>query len=68
MTAFHQDYRMISIQDTLAATLLRAAEIGRDAGLKFVYAGNLPGSRRMGGHTLPRLQHDACPQVRVPNS
>jgi pyruvate formate lyase activating enzyme len=29
--------------DTDAATLLRAAEIGRSSGLYFVYAGNLPG-------------------------
>jgi pyruvate formate lyase activating enzyme len=42
VTAFHPDYEMISPQDTSAATLLAAVEIGRDAGLKFVYAGNLP--------------------------
>jgi len=41
--AFHQDYKMTSPQNTSAATLVRAAEIGRGAGLKFVYAGNLPG-------------------------
>jgi pyruvate formate lyase activating enzyme len=29
--------------DTPVETLLRAAEIGRQAGLKFIYAGNLPG-------------------------
>ena len=43
VTAFHQDYKMVSIQNTAAGGLLRAAEVGRDAGLKFVYAGNLPG-------------------------
>jgi pyruvate formate lyase activating enzyme len=43
LTAFHQDYKMTSQEDTSEATLLRAAAIGRDAGLKFVYAGNLPG-------------------------
>ncbi len=43
VTAFHQDYKMVSIQDTSGGCLLRAAEAGRDAGLKFVYAGNLPG-------------------------
>jgi len=41
--AFHPDYRMTWHEHTSAATLLRAAEIGRSAGLKFVYAGNLPG-------------------------
>jgi pyruvate formate lyase activating enzyme len=29
--------------NTPAKTLLRAAEIGREAGLRYVYAGNLPG-------------------------
>jgi pyruvate formate lyase activating enzyme len=43
VTAFHQDYRMTDPDDTDAATLLRAAEIGKAAGLHFVYAGNLPG-------------------------
>jgi pyruvate formate lyase activating enzyme len=43
VTAFHQDYKMVSIQDTATDCLLRAAEAGREAGLKFVYAGNLPG-------------------------
>lgn len=42
VTAFHPDYKMISPGDTSAKTLLRAVEIGRAAGLKFVYAGNLP--------------------------
>ncbi len=41
--AFHQDYRMASPENTTAATLVRAAEFGCGAGLKFVYAGNLPG-------------------------
>jgi pyruvate formate lyase activating enzyme len=43
VTAFHQDYKMTGPDDTPAATLLRAAEIGRRAGLRYVYAGNLPG-------------------------
>jgi pyruvate formate lyase activating enzyme len=34
--------------------LLRAAQIGREAGLRFVYAGNLPG--RVGD-----LEHTNCP-------
>lgn len=42
VTAFHTDYKMEN-PDTPVETLLRAAEIGRQAGLKFVYAGNLPG-------------------------
>jgi pyruvate formate lyase activating enzyme len=43
VTAFHKDYKMTEPDNTDARTLLRAAEIGREAGLNFVYAGNLPG-------------------------
>jgi pyruvate formate lyase activating enzyme len=43
VTAFHQDYHMRERADTDVKTLLRAAEIGASAGLRFVYAGNLPG-------------------------
>jgi pyruvate formate lyase activating enzyme len=43
VTAFHPDYRMTDPDPTPARTLLRAAEIGREAGLRYVYAGNLPG-------------------------
>jgi pyruvate formate lyase activating enzyme len=43
VTAFHQDYRMTDPRNTSAADLMRAAEIGQEAGLHFVYAGNLPG-------------------------
>ena len=42
VTAFHQDYKMTDPDNTSAATLLRAAEIGKSEGLNFVYAGNLP--------------------------
>lgn len=43
VTAFHKDYKMTDPEDTSPRTLQRAAEIGRRAGLRFVYAGNLPG-------------------------
>lgn len=43
VTAFHPDYKMQDSPFTSATTLLRAVEIGREAGLKFVYAGNRPG-------------------------
>ena len=43
VTAFHQDYKMTDPADTTANDLRRAAEIGRSAGLRHVYAGNLPG-------------------------
>jgi pyruvate formate lyase activating enzyme len=53
VTAFHQDYRMTDPPNTTAAMLLRAAQIGREAGLRYVYAGNLPG--RVG-----ELEHTHC--------
>ena len=44
VTAFHPDYKMTGPPRTPASTLRKAWDIGRTAGLKFVYAGNLPGS------------------------
>ena len=44
VTAFHKDYKMDDPENTSPADLRRAAEIGRKAGLRYVYAGNLPGS------------------------
>ena len=43
VTAFHQDYNMTENANTTAGQLVRACEIGREAGLRYVYAGNLPG-------------------------
>jgi pyruvate formate lyase activating enzyme len=43
VTAFHQDYKMTTPADTTASDLMRAAAVGRRAGLRYVYAGNLPG-------------------------
>jgi pyruvate formate lyase activating enzyme len=43
VTAFHKDYKMTDPDNTPVATLLRAAEIGTRAGLRYVYAGNIPG-------------------------
>jgi pyruvate formate lyase activating enzyme len=43
VTAFHSDYKMDGTPNTNVHSLLRAAQIGREAGLHFVYAGNLPG-------------------------
>jgi pyruvate formate lyase activating enzyme len=43
VTAFHKDYKMTEPDNTPAGTLLRASEIGREAGLRYVYAGNIPG-------------------------
>jgi pyruvate formate lyase activating enzyme len=43
VTAFHQDYRMRDPENTTPDMLVRAAEIARANGLRYVYAGNLPG-------------------------
>jgi pyruvate formate lyase activating enzyme len=43
VTSFHSDYKMSSTGNTPVQTLLRAAEIGYEEGLHYVYAGNLPG-------------------------
>jgi pyruvate formate lyase activating enzyme len=43
VTAFHPDYKMVDPPPTTAQTLIRAAEIGMEAGLNYIYAGNLPG-------------------------
>ena len=44
VTAFHKDYKMTDPDDTPVSTLLRAAGIGRQEGLRYVYAGNIPGA------------------------
>ncbi|HEX8776242.1 MAG TPA: AmmeMemoRadiSam system radical SAM enzyme [Pyrinomonadaceae bacterium] len=54
VTAFHQDYKMTENANTTAEQLIRACEIGREAGLRYVYAGNLPG--RVG-----RWENTYCP-------
>jgi pyruvate formate lyase activating enzyme len=43
VTAFHGDYKMAATRNTTADDLMRATAIGRRAGLRYVYAGNLPG-------------------------
>ncbi len=58
VTAFHPDYKMVDPPPTPTRTLLRAAEIGQEAGLRFVYAGNLPG--RVGEY-----ESTFCPQCKT---
>jgi pyruvate formate lyase activating enzyme len=55
VTAFHQDYRMNDPANTTPEMLLRAARIGQQAGLRYVYAGNLPG--RVGALEDTRCHH-----------
>ncbi len=53
VTAFHKDYRMNDPENTTPEMLMHAAEVGRNNGLRYVYAGNLPG--RVGD-----LEHTRC--------
>jgi pyruvate formate lyase activating enzyme len=55
VTAFHGDYKMTAPPNTTAAMLRRATDIGKESGLRHVYAGNLPG--RVGD-----LEHTRCPE------
>ena len=57
VTAFHPAYRMEGPAATPPATLVRAAGIGRQAGLHYVYAGNLPGQ-------VGDLENTRCPNCR----
>jgi pyruvate formate lyase activating enzyme len=43
VTAFHKDYKMTDPENTTPNDLLKAVEIGKRSGLRYVYAGNLPG-------------------------
>ena len=58
VTAFHQDYKMTEPDNTSAEMLMAAAEIGRQEGLRYVYAGNRPG--RVGD-----LENTRCPDCRT---
>ncbi len=43
VTAYHRNYKMADNENTPLDTLVRAADIGREAGLRYVYAGNVHG-------------------------
>jgi pyruvate formate lyase activating enzyme len=58
VTAFHPDYKMTDPEPTSVNTLLKAAEIGQEAGLNYVYAGNLPGR-------LKNYENTYCPSCRA---
>jgi len=57
VTAFHRDYKMTDPDNTTAENLIRAAEIGVEAGLRYVYAGNLPGQ-------VGEYENTYCPHCR----
>jgi pyruvate formate lyase activating enzyme len=54
VTAFHPDYKMDEVEATSVSRLVHAAEIGMEAGLHYVYVGNLPGRAE-------RFENTYCP-------
>jgi len=58
VTAFHKDYKMTDHDNTSPQTLLRAAAIGQEMGLHYVYAGNLPGM-------VGTLENTYCPRCQT---
>jgi pyruvate formate lyase activating enzyme len=58
VTAFHPDYKLTDPPSTPVKTLQRAAEIGQEAGVKHMYAGNLPGR-------LQEYENTYCPRCRT---
>lgn len=81
ISRFHPAFRMLDVPSTPTATLLRAAAIGRDAGLAHVYVGNAPelgledthcascGTtliERLGYTIRNHLVDSACPRCRRP--
>jgi pyruvate formate lyase activating enzyme len=75
ISRFVPHYKMTDVPPTPVETLHRAAEIGYETGLRYVYAGNVPGDRyestycpncgeiaiqRFGYHTRLKLDGDRC--------
>lgn len=77
ISRFHPDYKMTHVPATPVQTLHRAAEIGKAAGLRYVYVGNVWGDeyestfcpgcgtaviRRLGYKVRNSLAGDRCPR------
>lgn len=77
ISRFHPDYRMLDRAATPRGALMRAAEIGKEEGLRYIYVGNLPGTghedthcpacgrtviHRMGYSVRNDLKGNCCPQ------
>jgi pyruvate formate lyase activating enzyme len=58
VTAFHPNYKLTDPPATPTDTLLQACEIGRRAGLRFVYPGNRPGA-------FGDRENTYCPECRA---
>lgn len=59
VTAFHPDYKMADRDRTPAQTLLKARELGKRAGLHYIYSGNLPGQ-------VQNAENTDCPRCGEP--
>ena len=59
VSRFHGDYKMRDHQATPIATLERACRIGAEAGLKYIYSGNVP------GHADERTCCPSCGEVLI---
>jgi pyruvate formate lyase activating enzyme len=82
ISRFHPTYQLIDRASTPLQTLQRASEIGRQAGLHYVYMGNVPGGQgestychqcgtllieRMGFDVRRnQIQKERCPQCQTP--
>lgn len=58
VTSFYPTYKHLEGERTSAEILQRAADIGQEAGLKYVYAGNLPGH-------VGSLENTYCPNCQT---
>lgn len=58
VTGFHPDYKMYANRSTQPRELQLAADIGQEAGLHYVYAGNLPGK-------VGNLENTYCPSCQA---
>lgn len=58
VTAFHSDYKMGDTGNTPVDKLLEACEIGTEAGLRYIYAGNRPGM-------VGEWENTRCPSCRT---
>lgn len=58
VTAFHPTYKRLNGNRTSAEILQQAAEIGQEAGLHYVYVGNLPGM-------VGEYEDTFCPTCRI---
>lgn len=82
ISRFHPTYKMVNLPVTPVETIHRAAEIGKESGLRYVYSGNVPGDvgentychncgnlliSRYGFHVNSiNLQESRCPKCNTP--